>query len=155
MANEPEIDIERAKFFADLYRHEDQLIWTKVKFIFTFTSILMAAWAFAFEKNHYFPEFVSRILIPVIGLIASFLFFVTVYNGRAYLKSHAQEWRGIMSPDSDTSRPMAGIKCLPTSYIMQVICILLILFWLFLLSCPKALTNSSSGQQKAAPVIEG
>jgi hypothetical protein len=103
--------------YVDLYRHEDLMIWTKLRFVITFNSLLLAAWVFINDKGIVLQIEIPSRLIPVIGFFSSILLMKTLINGRGYLRKYADQWRPYLYPNDESTKPLYGSRILATSTI--------------------------------------
>jgi len=79
------------EWFIDLYKHEDLLTWTKVKFIFTYNSFLIAAWAYSRNPaNGVFD--LPQYLLPFVGILSNFLFGFTLWSSGKHLTAYRNSW---------------------------------------------------------------
>lgn len=93
------MDTEKTKLLVDLYKHEDNLLWTKIRFMLLFNSGLVVALKFVVMEASVSLNLTSTAL-ALFGFLTSLIFVVTLHGTKRHLTAYRNEWSKQIFPES-------------------------------------------------------
>lgn len=147
--------MEQYKIAVQLYRHEDELNWTKLNHLFYVNGglLIMAGWCVEAMKgpNQWNPS----VAVPSgAGVLVCLAFTISLWAGTAYLQHHKKRAVAIEEAlghhgGAPVLRPQGHergrwlLEKSPTRWMLRSVPILILLFWLFVLVVgPRAVGGS-------------
>lgn len=135
----------------DLYLHEDNLNWTKLAMLVSFTFAFMTAFFVLFEQPYSIVNSALSIFLISFGIFITYMFDVKIKSGQHYMSSHKKKVQKIErilqyfkpnhvmliniqdSKISNTSVTLQFMKLLPQiSYAVWIVCYLLVFYKIFI-----------------------
>ncbi len=122
---------EEFKIIIDLYKHEDTLLWAKVKFIMLFNTALFGAWYYLIVNKDPILLY-SGDIVSGLGVLTNLLLALTVYSSRRHIKAYRDKWTKDIFTEGNKFAGVAPFK-LTTSVTMIILVAIVSVVWLVLL----------------------